>query len=53
MRALLPGKRTDDLPNEMDRLFDRIWEGELPERAMPRITIEETSRPPVYQKEEP
>jgi HSP20 family protein len=34
MRTLLPGNGLTTLRNEMDRLFDMIWEGELPERAM-------------------
>ncbi len=33
MRALLPGNGLTTLRKEMDRLFDRIWEGE-PERTM-------------------
>ena len=34
MRALMPGNGLTVLRNEMDRLFDRIWEGELPERTL-------------------
>ena len=34
MRVLPPGNGLTTLRNEMDRLFDRIWEGELPERGM-------------------
>jgi len=34
MRLLVPGNGLTTLRNEMDRLFDRIWEGEMPERAM-------------------
>ncbi len=34
MKAMLPGNGLTVLRNEMDRLFDRIWEGDLPERTM-------------------
>ena len=34
MKALLPGNGLTVLRNEMDRLFDRIWEGDLPERRL-------------------
>lgn len=34
MKALMPGNGLTALRNEMDRLFDRIWEGEVPERTM-------------------
>jgi HSP20 family protein len=34
MKALMPGNGLTVLRNEMDRLFDRIWEGELPERSL-------------------
>ena len=30
MRALLPGNGLTTLRNEMDRLFDRLWEGDVP-----------------------
>ena len=35
MRALLPPNGVTSLRREMDRLFDRIWEGGLPEVTMP------------------
>lgn len=34
MKALMPGNGLTVLRNEMDRLFDRIWEGDLPERRL-------------------
>ncbi len=34
MRTLLPGNGMTVLRNEMDRLFDRIWEGQIPTRDM-------------------
>lgn len=38
MRALLPGTELKNLRNEMDRLFDRMWEGDLPERTLSEWT---------------
>jgi HSP20 family protein len=35
MRALIPANGVNTLRKEMDRLFDRIWEGGLPEVTMP------------------
>ncbi len=32
MKALMPGNGLTAIRKEMDRLFDRLWEGELPER---------------------
>lgn len=34
MKALMPGNGLTILKNEMDRLFDRMWEGEMPGRAL-------------------
>jgi HSP20 family protein len=34
MKALLPGNGLTVLRNEMDRLFNRVWEGDLPERSL-------------------
>ena len=34
MKALLPGNGLTVLRNEMDRLFDRMWEGDFPGRAL-------------------
>jgi len=34
MKAMLPGNGLTVLRNEMDRLFNRVWEGELPERSL-------------------
>ena len=34
MKALLPGNGLTVLRDEMDRLFDRIWEGDLPRRGL-------------------
>lgn len=38
MRALLPGNGLTTLRNEMDRLFDRLWEGDIPERTLSEWT---------------
>ncbi|MGH7681037.1 MAG: Hsp20/alpha crystallin family protein [Candidatus Eiseniibacteriota bacterium] len=35
MRALIPTNGLTTLRKEMDRLFDRVWEGGLPEVTMP------------------
>jgi len=46
MPALLPENGLTTLRNEMDRLFDRLWEGDVPERAMggwtPALDFSET-----------
>ena len=46
MKALLPGNGLTVLRNEMDRLFNRVWEGELPERSLgdwsPVLDLSET-----------
>lgn len=34
MKALLPGNGLTVLRDEMDRLFDRMWEGDFPSRAL-------------------
>ncbi|HEX5030783.1 MAG TPA: Hsp20/alpha crystallin family protein [Tepidiformaceae bacterium] len=34
VKALMPGNGLTVLRNEMDRLFDRIWEADLPERRL-------------------
>lgn len=46
MKLLVPRNGMTALRNEMDRLFERIWEGELPERMLgdwnPRLDFSET-----------
>ena len=46
MKALMPANGLTALRHEMDRFFDRMWEGELPERTMsewtPPLDLSET-----------
>jgi HSP20 family protein len=53
----MPGNGLTALRNEMDRLFDRIWEGEVPERTMgvwsPVLDFSETKETFVMKMEVP
>lgn len=46
MKSLLPGDGLQAIRKEMDRLFDRLWEGDLPERTLgtwsPSLDFSET-----------
>jgi HSP20 family protein len=46
MKALLPSNGLTAIRKEMDRLFDQLWEGEIPERALgtwtPMLEFSET-----------
>jgi HSP20 family protein len=57
MKTLMPGNGLTALRNEMDRLFDRIWEGEVPERTMgewsPVLDFSETKETFVLKMEVP
>jgi HSP20 family protein len=57
MKALMPGNGLTALRNEMDRLFDRIWEGDVPERTMgewsPALDFSETKDSFVMKMEVP
>jgi len=57
MKAVLPANGLTVLRHEMDRLFDRMWEGEMPERALgewtPLLDFSETKEYFVVKLEVP